>query len=94
MHLVIRISALASFSFLAMLLASFGAGLYLLLGRRSGARHMILGAILVIAPCLTVFMGPLALGVLAIAGGLYVLIAGPAAPSPAAQSPEAVAESL
>lgn len=59
---------------LALLLASFGAGLLLLLGRRNGIRTMVLGAILVTASCLTVFIGPLAVGVLAIAGCLDVLV--------------------
>jgi hypothetical protein len=59
---------------LGLLLSAFGAGLLLLLARRSGLRTMVLGAILVTAPCLTVFIGPLAIGVLAIAACLCVLV--------------------
>lgn len=58
---------------LALLLASFGAGLFLLLGR-STLRLRVLGAILVTASCLTVFIGPLAVGVLAITSGMYALV--------------------
>lgn len=72
---------------LSVLLASFAAGLLLLLGRRGGLRTMLLGAILVTAPCLTVFMGPLAIGVLAIAASLYVLVATLSTPREAAGEP-------
>lgn len=65
---------------LSVLLASFAAGLLLLLRRRSGLRTMAIGAILVTAPCLTVFIGPLAIGVLAIAGCLGVLVVEARAP--------------
>lgn len=65
---------------LAVLLASFGAGLLLLLGRRGGLRAMVLGAILVTAPCLTVFMGPLAIGVLVIGASFFVLTFGVSTP--------------
>jgi hypothetical protein len=59
---------------LGLLLASFGAGLVLLLGRVS-LRIRVLGAILVTVPCLMMFIGPLAVGVLAITTGLFVLVA-------------------
>lgn len=65
---------------LAVLLGSVAAGLLLLLGRRGRLRVMGLGAILVTAVCFTVFIGPLALGVLAVAAPLYVLIAAARAP--------------
>lgn len=61
---------------LAFLLASFGAGLLLLLGGRVALRPRVLGAILVTAPCLTPFIGPLAIGVLAIGACLFALVAG------------------
>ena len=72
---------------LGVLLASFAAGLLLLLGWRRGPGAMILGAILVTAPCLTVFIGPLAIGVLAIAACFAVLVAQARGPREAA--PEA-----
>jgi hypothetical protein len=77
---------------LAYLLASFGAGLFLLLGASVGLRIRALGAILVTAPCLTPFMGPLAIGVLAIAASLFVLVAGPLAPTAPTTPPEAAIE--
>lgn len=61
---------------LAVLLASLAAGLYLLLARRGSLRQMVLGAILVTGACLTVFIGPLAIGVLAIGTSLWVLVDG------------------
>lgn len=72
---------------LALLLASFGAGLYLLLGGRNGIRVLVLGAILVTAPCLSVFIGPLAIGVLAIAASTYALVALARAPREPATEP-------
>lgn len=59
---------------LGLLLAAFAAGLLLLLGRVT-LRTRVLGAILVTVPCLMMFIGPLAVGVLAIATGAYVLVA-------------------
>jgi hypothetical protein len=69
---------------LALLVASVGTGLTLLLGSRAGGRTLGLGAILVTVPCFTVFIGPLAVGALAVIACTAALVLRPTAPPEAA----------
>jgi len=73
---------------LSLLVAMFGTGIAILLGGRGPGRVLAMGAILVTVPCFTVFVGPLAVGLLAIVACTAALVAQPTAPT------EAVAEAL
>jgi hypothetical protein len=76
--------------FLALLFATLATGLALLLGRRAGGSTLAMGVILVTVPCFTVFIGPLAVGALAVIACGAALLARP--PAPAEAVAEAVAE--
>jgi len=73
---------------LALLVASIGSGIAILLGRRSAGRVLVMGAILVTAPSFTVFVGPLAVGLLAILACTAALVFQPTPPG------EAIAEAV